>query len=483
MEKGGGDAPFTILSERHKKWTIAITSLVTFVSPVSANIYYPALNEMASELGTTSSKINLTITAFMIVQGVGPFFVASMSDIYGRRATSIGALVIYLAVNIGLALQSSYPALMTLRCLQSFGSSTASITCTAVAADLVPRAERGKYMIYSTLGVTVGPAVGPIIGGILTQFLTWRSTFWFLVIFAGVMVALLLFFVPETCRLVVGNGSILPPKWNWPIVQCIRSKGEQSSQSVDPLEAGKPPDPPHRPSPLDTIRISMERETFAVIFSTTLLYCGYTAVLSTLPSQLQEKYGFNALQVGLCYIPYGMGSLSSRWTIGTLIDWNFRRFAKIHGVEIVQNRQSQLDSIPVEKARLQITIPLIYMSSIVIVGYGWVMNFHTNLAGPLIMLFFVSHLVAGASSVLTTLLVDLHVNRPATVNTARNLFRCLAGAGAVAGAVPLINVIGIGWFGTIIAFIWVLFSPVMWGVYFWGHDYRQRKNASQKDVY
>jgi hypothetical protein len=66
MGKGEGDAPFTILSERHKKWTIAITSLVTFVSPVSANIYYPALNEMASELGTTSSKINLTITAFMV---------------------------------------------------------------------------------------------------------------------------------------------------------------------------------------------------------------------------------------------------------------------------------------------------------------------------------------------------------------------------------------------------------------------------------
>lgn len=66
MEKGEPSAPFTILSERHKKWTIAITSLVTFVSPVSANIYYPALNEMARELGVTSSKINLTITAFMV---------------------------------------------------------------------------------------------------------------------------------------------------------------------------------------------------------------------------------------------------------------------------------------------------------------------------------------------------------------------------------------------------------------------------------
>lgn len=112
-------------------------------------------------------------------------------------------------------------------------------------------------------------------------------------------------------------------------------------------------------------------------------------------------------------------------------------------------------------------------------GYNWVMNYQTNLAGPLVMLFFVSHLVAGASSMLTALLVDLHSYRPATINTARNLFRCLAGAGAEAGAVPLINVIGIGWFATMIAFIWVLCSPIMWCVYFWGYYYRQRKVLSQ----
>ena len=292
LEKGDHVAPFTILSERHKKWTIAITSLVTFVSPVSANIYYPTLNEMASELHSTSSKINLTITAFMvssklirlicpdltspltglsfgqIVQGVGPFLVASFSDIYGRRVTSIAALVVYLAVNIGLALQSSYPALMSLRYLQSFGSSTASIVCTSVAADLVPRAERGRYMIYSTLGVTVGPAVGPIIGGILTHIFNWRSTFWFLAIFAGMMTISMLLFVPETCRAVVGNRSVSPPRWNLPLVQFFGQR--KPSNEPNPSESGKLPPPPKLPTPLDSINISMERETFTMILSTTL---------------------------------------------------------------------------------------------------------------------------------------------------------------------------------------------------------------------
>ncbi|KAB8290225.1 hypothetical protein EYC80_011094 [Monilinia laxa] len=441
-------------------------------------MYYPAINQLARELHVSHARINLTITVFMIIQGIGPLFVGSLSDIYGRRPTVLVSLLLYLGVNIGLALQSSYPVLMALRCLQSLGSSTASIVCSSVAADLVPRAERGRYMIYSSLGVTLGPAIGPIVGGILTQFLNWRSTFWFLAVWAVSMITLVLVFLPETCRVVVGNGSIIPPWWNMPLVQYLHHKTKTSEfvcsqdQEVEKQARVK------RPTPLDSIKVAMQKETAAIIAFTTLLFCGYTTVLSTLPSQLESKYHFNALQVGLCYIPYGAGSLTSRWTIGRLIDWNFRRHAKKHGIEIIQNRQVQLSLMPVEKARLQITLPVIYCASLAVMGYGWTMNHQVNLVGPLVMLFFVSHLISGATSTLITLVVDCHVHRPATASAANNMFRCLFGAGAVAGAIPLIDLIGIGWTGMMIAFVWILFSPILWGVYFWGHGYRRGKEAS-----
>lgn len=58
--------PFSILSEGHKKWTIAITAFVTFLSPVSGSIYFPAINELARDLHVSPEKINLTITAFLV---------------------------------------------------------------------------------------------------------------------------------------------------------------------------------------------------------------------------------------------------------------------------------------------------------------------------------------------------------------------------------------------------------------------------------
>ena len=63
-------------------------------------------------------------------------------------------------------------------------------------------------MGYATAGLLFGPSFGPTIGGILAQYLGWRSIFWFLVIFTGLLLMVFAFFFPETCRNVVGNGSI-----------------------------------------------------------------------------------------------------------------------------------------------------------------------------------------------------------------------------------------------------------------------------------
>ena len=43
-----------------------MASLGAFFSPVSSNIYYPALNSMAASVHVSGSLINLTITSYMV---------------------------------------------------------------------------------------------------------------------------------------------------------------------------------------------------------------------------------------------------------------------------------------------------------------------------------------------------------------------------------------------------------------------------------
>ncbi|KAH9908315.1 major facilitator superfamily domain-containing protein [Xylariomycetidae sp. FL2044] len=213
-----------------------------------------------------------------------------------------------------------------------------------------------------------------------------------------------------------------------------------------------------------------------ILWYGSLLYAGYLGVLSTLSTQLQARYGFNSLQIGLCYLPLGFGSLTSRWTVGRILDENFHRIARAHGIPIIHNRQQDISKFPVEYARLQVTIPLIYGACIVMTAYSWVMDYKTNLAGPLVILFFVGHLVTGSFSSLNTLVVDINKETPATAVAANNLFRCLMGAGSTAIASPLIDRIGIGWTGTFIAFLWLLFSPLLWAVWLYGREWRKEKD-------
>lgn len=59
-------SPYTVLSEREKRFFIAVVSTVNFLGPVTATIYYPALGPLARELNVCESQINLTITFYLV---------------------------------------------------------------------------------------------------------------------------------------------------------------------------------------------------------------------------------------------------------------------------------------------------------------------------------------------------------------------------------------------------------------------------------
>ncbi|RYP89998.1 hypothetical protein DL770_003901 [Monosporascus sp. CRB-9-2] len=423
------------------------------------------------------SSIQLTITTYQVFQGLAPTFIANYSDRHGRRPAYAICLVIYLAANIGLALQSSYPALMVLRCLQSTGSSATVALAAGAVADIVTRAERGRFISYAALGVTLGPVLAPIIGGLLTEYLGWRSMFWFLTIFAASLFSVYFLFVPETARCVVGNGSIPPKRLFMTPFQYVEHKRnptpEWEAERMTIKTARK------RVNPFAALKILGEKEGGMTLGFGSLMYGGYFMVLTTLPIQLTERFGFNAAQTGLCYLPIFVGTMCSRWTAGRLLDWNYRRHAMLLGVEISKDRQQDLDILPIEAARLQICIPMIYATALCVTAYGWTMQTRVSLAGIEVTLFFLGLFNSGGLAGLTTLVVDTHQESPATATAANNLSRYLVSAGATAVAVPLIDRIGIGWTSVFIAGVWLCFSPCLWLVLIYGAEWRREKKAKK----
>ena len=57
---------FSVFSSRQKRAIVVAGSCAAFFSPVSSNIYFPALVTIAKDLRVSLSQINLTITTYQV---------------------------------------------------------------------------------------------------------------------------------------------------------------------------------------------------------------------------------------------------------------------------------------------------------------------------------------------------------------------------------------------------------------------------------
>ena len=277
----------------------------------------------------------------------------SLADQAGRRPAYILCFVIYIFGSVALALQHSFLALLALRAVQSCGSSGTVALASAVAADIITSAERGMYMGFTSLGNILAPSIGPILGGILSKYLGWEAIFWFLAIAALFFFVLLLLFFPETCRGVVGNGSIPVFGWNRAICSYLRT-----TTAVSPPEPSVPRRRVNLPNPCSTLHLLSHRPVGLVLLANGVVFSSYYAVTAGIPALFHKVYDLNELEIGLCFIPAGLGSLFSATANGVLADWNYRRTRRNAGQTVHRNQKQDILGFPIEQARLQVGLPM-----------------------------------------------------------------------------------------------------------------------------
>ena len=182
-----------------------------------------------------------------------------------------------------------------------------------VVADIAPSGERGLFMGYSQFGPMTAPAIAPILGGILSQFLGWRSLFWFLTILSVIYLIPFAMTFPETGRNIVGNGSVPPPSWNMSLINYLKTQqiendselsrnvSRQEKKAAQAELIGK--NKLRWPNPLKTIYIILKKDVGIILVYNALVYAAFYDVTASLPSLFAEMYGFNDLQIGV-YVTY-----------------------------------------------------------------------------------------------------------------------------------------------------------------------------------
>ncbi|EXJ71970.1 uncharacterized protein A1O5_04472 [Cladophialophora psammophila CBS 110553] len=483
------DRPYSSFTPRQKAIIVLVATLGGSFSPFSTFIYFPAIDTISHALGVTVSDVNLTITTYMIFQGISPSLTSAIADDYGRRPAYMMGFTVYLAANLGLALNKSYAGLLVLRCLQSAGSSGLVTLMQGTIADIVTSAERGKYIAITSLAGILAPSLAPIIGGVLAQNLGWHSVFWFLLILGGVYFVPLALFFPETCRSVVGDGSIEPPKWNRCLTNLSKQQKKKTGQEDTFEQDATPKDETEKEKAnirkrkwdvLASLTIVSDPETAILLLYTSIIYAGFYVISTSLTVQFHSIYGLSSTLQGLLFIPQVVGTVLATVTNTRLLDRNFKRHALKAGLEVDRRKQGDLTKMPIERARLGIGMPFFAFGGIFTIVYGWLLERRVSIAGPIIMLGAIGYTTMVGFNTLSVLIIDLHRKRAATASAASNLVRCLLGAGASAVANPMIEAMGNGWTLTLVGLVELATLPLLVVMIKVGMKWRAKKREEEE---
>ena len=433
---------YSIYTQKEKYVIVFLAAMAAFWSPISSPIYLPVLPILQKKFKVSEEKLNVSMVVYSIFQGFSPVVFSNLADKFGRRIIIMNSLLIYLAANVGLALNNSYIGLILLRCLQAFGISLTVSVASGVAGDLAIKSQRASFIGLASGISLMGQAFGAFIGGIIENSLGWRAIFWFLAISSGITFIVVYMLLPETSRTLVGNGATLPQSNTLVLVAPVLLLPRYSKRRNLDSELNLTIEPKKPFRFLSPFKILLNQPVYLTLIPSSISYAIWLMMLTTLSTSLSKSYNYSTLDIGLAYIPSGIGGLLGSITIGRILDLYYRKEYKkfSHSKEA----SSSNHTFNIYKARLNLAIFPTFTTIIGALLFSWSLDFHTHPLVALVGSFLVSYAAMNYLTISTTFLADLYPTQFSCSSSCVNLTRCWTAAVFIATLSKMVSTMGVG---------------------------------------
>jgi EmrB/QacA subfamily drug resistance transporter len=163
---------------RKRWWALYVLCSGVLMIVLDTTIVNVALPSIRQDLGFSETSLVWVVNAYMLTFGGFLLLGGRLGDLFGHRWLFLLGLVLFSTASIGCGLATSGGVLITARAIQGLGGAVV----TAVALSLImslftENSDRAKAMGIYGFVCSAGGSIGVLLGGFLTTTLNWHWIF------------------------------------------------------------------------------------------------------------------------------------------------------------------------------------------------------------------------------------------------------------------------------------------------------------------
>lgn len=191
---------------KFKKWWITYTAaIMCLCCSLGSSLYTGGIPEIMVRFGASQELCLAGLTFYLVGLAIGPAIAAPLSEVFGRKPLYVLSWPIAMLFIMGVGLAKNIRTILVLRFFCGFFSSPALSIAGGTISDLWANSPSDQSIAVAIFCLCpfLGPVLGPIIGGFSAEYKNWQwAASWVLLMFFGLVWPFAIL-APETFKPVI----------------------------------------------------------------------------------------------------------------------------------------------------------------------------------------------------------------------------------------------------------------------------------------
>lgn len=185
-------------AELSLKLLLPLLAAIIAISPLAIDMYLPAMPILADQLSTDMPMVQNSLSIYLLGYALGLLFFGPQADKHSRRKLVILGISGFIVMSIALIFVTSIEQFLSLRFLQAFISSAATVVVPGTIKERYGK-DTAKGFSYVSMIMMLAPMIAPSIGAVLLLH-SWQLIFFALAVYSTIILFLAYRFLPEVKR-------------------------------------------------------------------------------------------------------------------------------------------------------------------------------------------------------------------------------------------------------------------------------------------